>query len=76
MFYQEDSDDFYYFSWAKILGVVGIAVGVLICVAGALGIVSYKDPQNDCKNGFHMAFCILACFASSVGIGFFSTGAA
>ena len=57
-----------------ISGIVGIVGGALIFVAGALGIASCKDPQNHCKNGFHMAFCIVACFASVVGIGFFSAG--
>ena len=55
-------------------GIIEIAVGAPIFVSGALGIVSYKDPQSHCKNGFHMTFSILACCASSVGIGCFSVG--
>ena len=66
--------DYYNLGWSAILGIVGIVAGAVICVAGALGIVSCKDPQNHCKNGIHMAFCILACCASVVGIGFFSAG--
>ena len=57
-----------------IFGILGIAVGAPIFVAGALGIVSYKDPQNHCKNGLHMVFSILTCFASGVGIGLFLAG--
>ena len=53
-------------------GIIEIAVGAPIFVAGAPGIVSYKDPKNHCKNGFHMVFSILACCASSGGIGLFS----
>ena len=53
-------------------GIIGIGGGSLICVAGALGIASYKDPQNYCKNGFHMAFSIIAWLASAAGIGYFS----
>ena len=64
--------DYEYSTWSVILGIVGIVAGAVICVAGALGIISCKDPQNHCKNGLHMAFCILACCASVVGIGFFS----
>ena len=57
-------------------GITGIAGGAVICVAGGLGIASYciKDPQNYCKNGFHMAFSILAWLASGVGISIFSLG--
>ena len=72
VFYRDSYD--YYLSWSVILGIIGIAGGALIFVAGALGIVSYKDPQSHCKNGFHMTFSILACCASSVGIGCFSVG--
>ena len=61
-------------SFSGIFGIVGIVGGAVICVAGALGIASCKDPQNHCKNGFHMAFCIVACCTSVIGIGFFSAG--
>lgn len=70
LFYPEDLEDF---SWIGIVGIVG---GPLISVAGAVGIVSYKDPENHCKNGLRMAFSIFACCVSVVGIGFFSTGVA
>ena len=70
LFYPEDLRDF---SWIGIVGIVG---GTLTSVAGAVGIVSYKDPENHCKNGLRMAFAILACCVSAVGIGFFSTGVA
>ena len=74
MLYKRYLYDYYYLSWPATLGIVGIVLGALICVAGALGIASCKDPQNHCKNGFHMAFSIIACCASVVGIGFFSIG--
>ena len=73
----ETNDETYSFAIALgafIGGIVGIASGLLICVAGTLGIASYKDPQNYCKNGFHMAFSILAWFSSAAGIGVFSLG--
>ena len=54
-----------------MLGIFGIVEGALICVAGALGIASYKDPQNYYKNGCHMGFSILACCVSVLGILFF-----
>ena len=56
-------------------GFIGIAGGILVCIAGVVGIVSYKDSQNHCKNGFHMACSILAFFMSGVGIGYFSAAA-
>ena len=68
LFYPEDHKDY---SWSGIVGIIG---GPLIFVAGVVGIVSYKDPQNYCKNGLHMAFSILACCVSVVGAGFFSEG--
>ena len=70
-------DSSYYFDFqlaAGTGGITGIAGGAVICVAGGLGIASYKDPQNYCKNGFHMAFSILAWLASGVGISIFSLG--
>lgn len=41
---------------AMKIGIVGIFGGIIICVAGALGIISYKDHNNQNKNAFHMAF--------------------
>ena len=70
LFYPKDLQDL---SW---IGYVGIVGGTLISVDGAVGIASYKDPENHCKNGLRMAFSILACCVSVVGIGFFSTGVA
>ena len=70
LFYPKDLQGL---SW---IGYVGIVGGTLISVDGAVGIVSYKDPENHCKNGLRMAFSILACCVSVVGIGFFSTGVA
>lgn len=70
-------DSSYYFDFqlaARTGAITGIAGGAVICVAGGLGIASYKDSQNYCKNGFHMAFSILAWLASGVGISIFSLG--
>ena len=68
MFYREDRNDY------SRSGFVGIVGGTLIFVAGGVGIVLYKDPQNYSKNLSRMAFSILACCVSVVGIGFFSEG--
>ena len=76
MFYKRASYRFeiaFHFS-ATLGGSVGIAGGALIFVAGALGIASYKDPQNHGKNVFHMVFSILACCASALGISCFIVG--
>ena len=69
LFYPEDFDKDY--AWSGIVGIVG---GTLISVSGAIGIVSYKDPQNHSQNGLRMAFSVVACCVSSVGIGFFAAG--
>lgn len=53
-------------------GIIGIAVGPIMCCGGYAGLSSYKDSQSRSKNGCHMACSILACLASGVGIGFFS----
>lgn len=58
------------FDNAMEIGVVGIVGGVIISVAGTLGIVSYKDHKNQSKNAFHMAFSVIACCVSIVGIYF------
>lgn len=58
----------------KGLGGLGIAGGILTCVAGAIGVVSYKAPQNHCKAGLHLLFSSLACCVSVVGIIFFTFG--
>ena len=55
---------------AMKIGIVGIFGGIIICVAGALGIISYKDRNNQNKNAFHMAFSIIGCCVSIVGIYF------
>ena len=55
---------------AMEIGIVGIVGGVIISVAGTLGIVSYKDHKNQSKNAFHMAFSVIACCVSIVGIYF------
>lgn len=55
---------------AMKIGIVGIFGGIIICVAGALGIISYKDHNNQNKNAFHMAFSIIGCCVSIVGIYF------
>ena len=68
LFYREDRNDY------SRSGFVGIVGGTLIFVAGGAGIVLYKDPQNYSKNLSRMAFSILACCVSVVGIGFFSEG--
>lgn len=60
--------------WSLISGVIGIAGGTLVYVTGAVGIASYKDPQNSSKNGVHMTFSILACSVSVVEIGVFAIG--
>ena len=57
-----------------LFGGAGVVGGSLICVAGAFGIVSYKAPQSHCKNGLHMAFSILVCYVSFLGVGVFSVG--
>ena len=66
LFYPEDRKDYSY------SGIVRIVGGTLIFVAGGVGIVSYKDPQNYNKNALCMAFSILACCVSVVRAGFFS----
>lgn len=53
-------------------GIIGMAVGPIMCCGGYAGLSSYKDSQSRSKNGCHMACSILACLASGVGIGFFS----
>ena len=53
LFYPEDLEDF---SWIGIVGIVG---GPLISVAGAVGIVSYKDPENHCKMDYAWHFLFL-----------------
>ena len=58
------------FDNAMEIGIVGIVGGVIISVAGTLGIVSYKDHKNQSKNAFHMAFSVIACCVSIVGIHF------
>ena len=62
------------FDNAMRIGIVGILGGVISCVCGALGIVSYKDPENQSKNRFHMVFSIIACWVSIVGINFDAIG--
>ena len=63
----EDGDNF---NNTMKIGIVGIVCGVIICVAGALGIISYKDRNNQSKNAFYIAFSIIACCVSIVGIYF------
>ena len=57
-----------------LFGGAGVVGGSLICVAGAFGTVSYKAPQSHCKYGLHMAFSILVCCVSFLGVGVFSVG--
>ena len=68
LFSPEDCKDY---SWS---GIVGIIAGTSTFVDGVVGILLYKDLQNYCKNELHMAFSILACCVSVVGVGFFSEG--
>ena len=49
-------------------GIGGIAGGVIIFIAGGLGIASYKDHQNICKAGCYLAFSIVSCCLSVVGV--------
>ena len=53
MFDRCKKDSSYYFDFQLVAGtggITGIAGGAVICVAGGLGIASYKGPQNYCKN--------------------------
>ena len=56
----------------SIVAAHGIVGGVLICVAGCLGVLSLKDPKSHCKNGVHMGFSIVACCVSAIGICLYS----
>ena len=46
----------------------GIAGGVIIFIAGGLGIASYKDRENVWKAGSYLAFSIVSCCLSVIGI--------
>ena len=62
------------FDDALIIGIAGVLRGFIICFSWALGIISYKDPENQTKNCFHMAFSIIAYCVSIVGISFDAIG--
>ena len=53
-----------------VTGILAIVAGAVFCVAGVLGIMSYKDQRNHTKNGYHMGFSIVACCISVVAIFF------
>ena len=63
-------DDADRFDDTMTIGILGIVGGVIIFVAGALGIISYKDRNNQSKTAFHLAFSIMACCVSIMGIYF------
>ena len=56
------------------IGILAIVAGVIFCVTGVLGVMSYRDQRNHTKNGFHMGFSIIACCISVVAIFFDSVG--
>ena len=49
-------------------GISGIFCGVVIFIAGGLGIALYKDHRNINKAGCYLAFSIASCCLSVVGI--------
>ena len=77
LFYREDNsyDSGYGVADVSTLfGFYGIIEGVLVCVAGTVGIGSCTDPQSHYRNGKFKGYSICACCLSGVAIGFFSAG--
>ena len=78
LFYRDDKHNSYGESdWftplvLTVLGIYGIIEGVLVCVAGTVGIGSCIDPQRYYRNEKFKGCSVCACCLSGVGIGFFS----
>lgn len=49
-------------------GTGGIAGGIIIFITGGLGIASYKDRHKIYKAGCYLAFSIVSCCLSVLGI--------
>ena len=49
-------------------GIGGIVGGVIIFIAGGLGIASYKDRKKIWKAGCYLTFSIASCCLSFLGI--------
>lgn len=49
-------------------GTGGIAGGTIIFITGGLGIASYKDRHKIYKAGCYLAFSIVSCCLSVVGV--------
>lgn len=76
IYYKYRYDDDYDIWKFNNAGSCGIVCGTLVAITGILGVISFKDPANHCKNGVYMGFCILSIISANLTVTTFAIGLA